>query len=320
MKRLISLMLAFIYFAQMVSAQTTDYAASGRLIAPTEVAEIIRIYQSQSRDAQFDRLRLVSQRNQDTSRVYVSQSSNDLTVKARKYIAPSSLFQREFKSLLKNPNAGIIKLFPEKACVADENDKTPNLSKVIKRCPLSFIPGGAEYFSFRNKDYVESVFADIGFKNNYIFSLGLFNQGILVNLGDVPIESLKLTDKGISFLNDFAAEIDLKEADKQYKQFEEGVKVDDLLYQKVLPVKTNKTYGLRVIAYESDYSYSFKINNRTGIVFPFHGFDRKDVIIVFRIVEVESDGTLTIVWKEIQSKAAPKMIVPESNKSEKSTH
>ena len=88
----------------------------------------------------------------------------------------------------------------------------------------------------------------------------------------------------------------------------------------MLPIETNKTYGIRVIAYESDYSYSFKINNRDGIVFPFRGFDRKDVIIVFRIVEMEADGTLTIIWKELQSKTAPKMIIAEDTKREKLSH
>ncbi len=41
---------------------------------------------------------------------------------------------------------------------------------------------------------------------------------------------------------------------------------------------------------------------------------RADVIIVFRIVRKAEDGTLTIVWKELDRKEAPKIKFPKGEK------
>ncbi len=273
-----------------------------------------RQVQAEESRRQFEFMDSMAMSGRREGSVSVSTSSRELEKKVRKYVKPDDVLKDKYRNFLKFPNTGINLLLPEKACVVSDGE---SFEKTLKRCPFNFIAGGGSYFSFRNRDYMRSVWADIGIKNNWIFSLGLFNQGILVNLGDTPIENLTLADKGVSFLNNFVPAVNPEEADKQYKQFENGLAADGFTYRQVLDVEPDKTYALRVVAYNVAYPFIVKTRHGDDKIFPFVSDDRKDIIVVFRIIKKDSDGTLSIVWRELASNPAPAMIVSEFVEAEK---
>jgi hypothetical protein len=245
-----------------------------------------------------------------------STGSAPFTETAKKYLKTDDAVQNRFKSFLQTPNTGITTLLPEQTC--QELDAKPRLKfdKLVERCPYIFIPGGASYFSFRQKDYVNYPLADLGFKDNLIFSLGSLNQGILVDLGDAKIEELSLDSKGIDYLSKYVPATTIEDAAKESAQFESGLKVNDLVYKNVVAFEKNKTYGLRVVAYNL---YSLvppaaaiakSPDNKETRFYEFANDKREDVIVVFRVVENNADAGVVFLWKELKRTQSPEIMMP----------
>ena len=67
------------------------------------------------------------------------------------------------------------------------------------------------------------------------------------------------------------------QAKNEYERFKKGVSLDSHLFKTTLPVQKNMTYALRSIAY-----------------------DRTDLLIAFRVLRQESDGSVLLLWKRIE--------------------
>jgi hypothetical protein len=316
-KILLSLLLGIFFYCVSANAQSLPWNVTTVQREPVNAQQAAAwrfSIQAAESNRQFEYMMSMSENSRRTGSVTVSTSSTSLEKRVRKYVRPDSVLRDTYRNFLKLPNTGLNLLMPEKACVVNDGE---SFEKMLKRCPFNFLAGNGSYFSFRNRDYITSVWADIGIKDNWIFSLGFFNQGILVNLGDVPIENLTLADKGVSYLNNFVPATDLEEADKQYKQFENGFAADGFKYQQVLPVESDRTYALRVVAYNVAYPVTVKNGRGTKTIYPFINSDRKDTIVVFRILKKDSDGTLSILWKELTSNPAPELVIPKPEGGEK---
>lgn len=230
---------------------------------------------------------------------------------AKKNIVPDEKFMLQHKDFLKLPNTGIVKILPGTLCQSENVERKKKLVDVINQCPPMFINGHGKYFSFRQKEYVRSKFADIGIHNDWIFSLGLFNQGIMTNIGDVPLEQVSLSTKGADYLNGLSASVNIAEVEKSYKEFENGVTKENLTYQKVLPLELEKTYVLRVTAYNLDW-IELKDSSIGQIkTYPLKLDKRKDILVAFRIIGRDDEGNTTLIWKELLSKNSPKLEVPK---------
>jgi hypothetical protein len=91
------------------------------------------------------------------------------------------------------------------------------------------------------------------------------------------------------------------EAQKQFIQTMRGIKVGNYEYKKALPMIENATYALRVVAYKGSVFRSFR-GYRFDVLF---GDKRIDLTIAFRVVRKDTDGSATLVWKEIERREAP---------------
>lgn len=283
---------------------------NGQIVQPSPQQNwILQQIQDQRREQRkLDNLNFISEYPRRNPSVSVSTYSEEIEKKALKSIRPSDALSARYAAFLKLPGTGIVKILTEKACTYVEDEKFDN---TIKRCPSDFIRGGGQYFSFRQKDFTKSSWADIGFKGDWIFSLGIFNQGILVNLGDAPLENLSLTDKGVRYLNNFQPSTDVRQADKQYAEFEHGVVDENLTYKQILPAETGKTYALRVVAYEADFYREIERKKKIIKLYPLKGDLREDLIIAFRIIDRDSEGNITLLWRELQRKKAPVLSIPK---------
>lgn len=75
-------------------------------------------------------------------------------------------------------------------------------------------------------------------------------------------------------------------------------------YVKSVPIKSDQTYVLRSIAYKA------KVWQQRGAfkVDILDGDKRDDVLTAFRVVGVNEDGSVNLLWREIERKPAPKLI------------
>lgn len=215
----------------------------------------------------------------------------------KKRLAVESADLNGYAAFLEQPKTGLIKLFPDLGC-----EKNANIIRVDQEC-LNWIPNSA-FFSFREREHTSEILADIRLEKNYLISDGILSQGILVALGDVSLENVTLDTAGINFLINYQPEQNHRNAAKQILQLNKGIESDRFHYQRVLPVVADTTYALRVVAYRGKVIQTF----RRFIFNLLEGDDRTDLTLVFRIVKKSADGSLNLLWKELQRKNAPKLI------------
>lgn len=206
----------------------------------------------------------------------------------------------KYASFLSQSGTGLVRLLPRWA--------GNNMGLVPKSGARDFgINGGGAYFSFyyRTHEYgrgsdLEVSRTLLGPDVNYYGdhdelrpdlkssgnegppSLGTFSvgfagadYGMMTNLGDLPLESINVEHASVAFLLKYRPPRPEPQARCEYRRFRAGVvDADGQFYKRSLPIKTGDTYLLRSIVY-----------------------DKYDVLVAFRVVRQERDGSVTIVWK-----------------------
>lgn len=249
-----------------------------------------------------------SRNRSDAQNVFVRRGSFALKKRIsrsqRKILEPNTSDWTEHAAFLQNPETGLFKIFPDLGC-----EDNANVLRADEVC-LNQIPMSA-FYSFREKEHTTDFLSDIRLKNDYLISDGLLTQGIFVELGDLPLETVSMNTGGIRVLSEFKPEEHSEEILKQTIQLMKGVKTGGFLYRKSVPARENTTYALRVIAYRASL---FRLIRG----FPFNvleGDDRVDIIVAFRLLKKDAaDSHLTILWKELTRQKAPKAIFPKKIK------
>ncbi len=226
------------------------------------------------------------------------------TREQNRHLLPSQEDFSKFSSFLQQPKTGLIKLFSDLGCEEDAS-----IIHASEQC-LKYIPNSA-FYSFREREHSNEYLSDLRIEKDNFVTDGVLSQGILVSLGDVSLENLTLNSNGMKFLSDFAPASSSKDALKQNSEFIKGVKANEFVYKKSLPVLENKNYAMRVVAYQGKYWQVFRGVNYDALA----GDDRADLIIVFRVVRKSGDGEVTLLWRELQRKEAPKIVFPKKPKS-----
>lgn len=207
-----------------------------------------------------------------------------------------------YKAFLKDKKTGIFRIFPDFDCVS----KT--LVKLGGECS-GFVPESSD-FSFRSVAYTNRLYHDIGFNRTEIVSDSFFSQGILVSLGDVPIEKVDADLAEMKYLVAFKPDVLAAEARRTFQKIDGGFDSDGVHYSSRITPSENTTYLLRNIAYRSSISLPPLSEDSTFTEIKFKSLEvdqRDDIIVAFRIIRKSEDGGLTIVWKELMRKDAPKL-------------
>ncbi|MEK7832283.1 MAG: hypothetical protein AAB401_14405, partial [Acidobacteriota bacterium] len=108
--------------------------------------------------------------------------------------------------------------------------------------------------------------------------------GVLVDLGDVSLESVNLESGGLEYLTKFVPATTESAAEKQFQQIEKGETDNGFSYGLFAPWKLNTTYALRSVNY-----------------------DRSDLLVAFRAVRQDQNGSLIVLWKKLKSYNTPKL-------------
>lgn len=214
-----------------------------------------------------------------------------------------------YSEFLKSDRTGMFKLFPDYDCV------TKNVIRTDGNCK-DFVMASSS-FSFRTRAYSHLYYHDLGYNHGEIFSNAFFSQGILASLGDVPIENVTPSHAGLKFIFDFQTASEPGEARSTAARLKAGIEFGGLTYSSSVTPAENTTYALRSVAYNLDNSLPAVTETTSASELRFHTLSidkRADVIIVFRIIRKGEDGTLTIVWKELDRREAPKIKFPKGEK------
>jgi hypothetical protein len=246
--------------------------------------------------AQFSRIDSLVERRLRFLKSNVEPLYRKPTGRELKAVEPRrELFDR-YADFLRQPDTGLTKLIDDKGCA--ENTK---IVVATDECLKYTMPGAGSSFSFRTQNYRLARLADLTFTNKSFQASGVLLHGIFVNLGNVPLEEITLQTRGLKYLVDFQPEPDYENGKKIDRLLTQGIRQDGFLYRRGLYIVENKTFALRSIAYGGKYFRAVR-----EVTYNEFDYDkRRDVIVVFRIVEKDEAGNVTILWKLLREKASP---------------
>jgi hypothetical protein len=158
----------------------------------------------------------------------------------------------------------------------------------------------ASEYSFAKKKHGHGVngwgdarsgWAELRLRNGS-FSTGFMNQslGVLVQLGDVPLEDVTSSTAGVAELTQLVPPTEYSSAVELSMKLFTGYRVNGFAYASGMLARVNTTYVLRSV-----------LNKRS------------DHLIAFRVVSEHEEG-LTIVWKRLEKYPKPSWKVPKTRK------
>jgi hypothetical protein len=205
----------------------------------------------------------------------------ELDEKQKRLLTPPAEDLARFAEFLKQPETGLICLLPR------------NLYG-----DMLTIRGGGAYYSFARLTHDYGLGSDIALEKiertneftpppiaTYVFDTGFAgaNYGFIVTLGAVPIEKVTLDHDEVKSLATYNPPSTLPEARAEQQRSSkktQGAEWD--AYKGGALVTVNFTYALRSI-----------------------DFERSDVLVAFRVVRKESDGSVVVLWKMLKRFPTP---------------
>jgi hypothetical protein len=215
-----------------------------------------------------------------------------LTEEHKRRLYPTAQERERFAAFLRQPHSGLVRLLPHSTCGTD-----PRVVEVGNKCldAIPPVPGGGSFYSFGSSEHEAARFADVWLKEG-MFRVGVAGEalGLLTVLGDVPLESVTLQSAQAAYLAQFVPPTTVADAQGQYAQSNIGFREQGQAYGSTAHVRADTTYVLRSIIYGSDSS----LNRRRKPT---------DVLVAFRVVNKAEDGSVTLLWRELLSRKAPKL-------------
>jgi hypothetical protein len=285
------LAVVFIFFS-------ISFDVAGQIVGPVTTQDQTRIdaRERQRTNGQFERLKGL--RANEAKKNIPSMYPRPLTEKDKEAIALLPEDAVIYENFLKLEDTGFVRLHNRDNCNID-----PRVLDTSSPCPANVMTRATNY-SFRKKKYAPPIFADIELKTDGFNMTGVNTLGFLNNLGDITLESLTLQNPAIAAIVDFQPPDSANEVQKHFNSLTQGFKVGDFVYKRKLPMRENTVYVMRSIAYDGKV---FIKNSR----FKFNILDRDkrdDVIFVFRVIRQHEDGSVSLIWRELQRKEAPKLV------------
>lgn len=205
----------------------------------------------------------------------------ELTAKERKVLEPAPEDLKTYAEFLRQPNTGIFRLMRvdqerHRKVVSADN---PGLAGDV------LLLGGGAHYSFTKKNHNADKWSDLGWDGEtFLAGVGGDALGALVDLGGTQLAELTPENKDLSYLTKFVPATTASAAEQQFQQLEKGVQENGFSYGLSVPWKLDTTYALRSINY-----------------------GRSDVLVAFRVVRQDSNGSLIVLWKKLKSYRSPNL-------------
>jgi hypothetical protein len=145
------------------------------------------------------------------------------------------------------------------------------------------IRGGGAYYHFTGRTHEYGRGSDISLEQG-MFGVGFAGAGFgfIAQLGDIPLDEVTGDGEAAQFLSTFAAPTVETKAREQQRMAGAGFQVGALAYKSRVPALADNTYLLRSINYELS-----------------------DVLVAFRVVRTDADGSMTLLWKRLHEFSKP---------------
>ncbi len=193
------------------------------------------------------------------------------------FLSPADEDRAAYKEFLSQPDTGLIRLLPREVYESEAYKKN---QKTLT------IRGGGAYYSFAKLTHEYGYGSDLELSSGYL-SVGFagVDYGMMIDLGEVPLDEVTSDSPGARALADYAAAKEESQARVEYRQIQAGRIMDGATYKSRLPVTIGSTFLLRSINYE-----------------------HTDVLVAFRTVRKDTDGSVIIAWKLLKRFPKPELV------------
>jgi hypothetical protein len=194
----------------------------------------------------------------------------ELAVLEKSFLSPSEEDKARFADFLRQPDTGLIRLLPR-----EKFDSSPGVRLTIR--------GGGSFYSFTRLTHDYDQGSDIDLEQGYL-STGFAgaDYGIMTSLGNTPLENVSL--EGASFLVGYSPADDVPKARIEQRKWSDGATAGGTNYSRRLLARVNSTYLLRSVNY-----------------------DQSDLLVAFRVVRIDNDDSVTILWKLLKKYPTPRL-------------
>jgi hypothetical protein len=192
-----------------------------------------------------------------------------IQAKEKVFLAPSAEDVADFAQFLRQPDTGIARLMPRETYDG----------KLLIR-------GGGSFYSFTRLSHNYGLGSDIGLERGQL-SVGFAGAdfGFLTSLGDAAIDAVTAEQPGVNFLVGFKTPSTEADARLQQRRAEIGFEEQGFMYRRSLAATVERTYAVRSVRYGTS-----------------------DVLVVFRVIRQDSDGSLILVWKILKLFPVPQLV------------
>lgn len=171
-----------------------------------------------------------------------------------------------YTEFLKQPNTGLIRLLPRE-----------------KYDGKLSIRGGGAYYSFVRLTHEYGHGSDIELQQGKLgVGFAGMDFGFLALLGELPLEQVTLEHPAVELMAKYHPPTTEPEIRAQYHQAYQGIKMGEFTYTSSIAATVGTTYALRSLS-----------------------FSDSDLLVAFRVVRRDQDGSLVLLWKTLKEFPAP---------------
>jgi hypothetical protein len=192
----------------------------------------------------------------------------ELAALEKKFLAPSDGDRTAYAEFVGQRDRGLIRLLPREVY-----DKDTTLT----------VRGGGAYYSFTRLTHAYGYGSDISLEQGFLqVGFAGADYGMLINVGDVPLEQLNTEHASVRFLAAYNAVLEEPQARLEQRRFGGGTSIEGLPYSERVRAQVQTTYVVRSINYSES-----------------------DVLVAFRVIRKDTDGSLIIAWKMLKEFPIP---------------
>ena len=205
----------------------------------------------------------------------------ELVALEKSFLEPGEEDRIRYAEFLGQRDTGLIRLLPREKFDSETHKTNPK--SITMR-------GGGAYYSFTRKTQEYGYGSDISLESGQL-STGFAgaDYGMLTDLGDIPLETVGAETPAVALFAAYQPPQQEQIIRKEAMRIAQGAELEGLTVKRSVPLKLNSTYLLR----------SFD-------------FSSSDVLVAFKVVRIDSDGSATILWKLLKKFEKPKFVRAET--------
>lgn len=228
----------------------------------------------------------------------MAERRREFEIAKRRLLAPAEYYQK-YETFLSDKNTGLARLFVYKNC---DQGKMISVQELERCGDVIPIRGEGAYYTFRlRQNYFFSPYDwDIGYMNDKFIVGNELVQGMIADVGDVDLNDVNLKSPALAFLKEYDPKTAKTEIKEQSELLSKGIDSNNFNYSNFAAVRPGSTYVLRSIAYLLEGEKPITSETLEMLRGINHSGRGMDVMVAFKIVGLEEDGSLILLWKELR--------------------